>query len=44
MDVYGYRHCLDINRVAFLFNGRLVTAEQTPDEVCVFEHLFVFSL
>ncbi|KEH18064.1 NFATC2-interacting protein [Medicago truncatula] len=33
MDFYGYRHCLDINGVAFLFNGRLVTAEQTPDEL-----------
>ncbi|WJX91766.1 hypothetical protein P8452_73493 [Trifolium repens] len=33
MDIYCRRYWLDIDGVAFLFNGRLLQAEQTPDEL-----------
>ncbi|XP_045790213.1 NFATC2-interacting protein-like isoform X2 [Trifolium pratense] len=33
MDVYRRRYCFDFNGVAFLFNGRLIEADQTPDEL-----------
>ncbi|RHN67170.1 putative Rad60/SUMO-like domain-containing protein [Medicago truncatula] len=35
MDFYCRRYCLDITEVVFLFNGRLIRADQTPAEVCV---------
>ncbi|PNX74375.1 hypothetical protein L195_g030294 [Trifolium pratense] len=33
MDVYCRRYCFDFNEDAFLFNGRLIEADQTPDEL-----------
>ncbi|GAU26193.1 hypothetical protein TSUD_354150 [Trifolium subterraneum] len=33
MDVYCRRYCFDFDGVAFLFNGRLIEAEQTPNEL-----------
>ncbi|MCI11975.1 small ubiquitin-related modifier 2-like, partial [Trifolium medium] len=33
MDVYCRRYCFDFDGVAFLFDGRLIKADQTPDEL-----------
>ena len=46
MNAYCDRQSVDFNSVAFLFDGRRLRAEQTPDEVCVsfiFPHGFYIS-
>jgi hypothetical protein len=35
MNAYCDRQSVDFNAIAFLFDGRRLRAEQTPDEVCV---------
>lgn len=35
MNAYCDRQSVDFNSIAFLFDGRRLRAEQTPDEVCV---------
>lgn len=53
MNAYCDRQSVDFNSIAFLFDGRRLWAEQTPDEVCVFflcswipfqltSHIFIF--
>jgi len=34
MNAYCDRQSVDFNSIAFLFDGRRLRAEQTPDEVC----------
>jgi small ubiquitin-related modifier len=34
MNAYCDRQSVDMNAIAFLFDGRRLRAEQTPDEVC----------
>lgn len=36
MNAYCDRQSVDFNSIAFLFDGRRLRAEQTPDEVCVY--------
>jgi len=46
MSAYCDRQLVDFNFIAFLFDGRHLSAEQTPDEVCVsfiFFHGFYIS-
>lgn len=40
MNAYCDRQSVDLNSIAFLFDGRRLRAEQTPDEVL---HLFSFT-
>ncbi|CAN1339962.1 Small ubiquitin-related modifier 1 [Linum perenne] len=35
MGAYCDRQSVDLNSIAFLFDGRRLRAEQTPDEVCL---------
>ena len=35
MNAYCDRQSVDFNSIAFLFDGRRLRAEQTPDEVCL---------
>ena len=35
MNAYCDRQSVDMSAIAFLFDGRRLRAEQTPDEVCV---------
>lgn len=34
MNAYCDRQSVDMNAIAFLFDGRRLRGEQTPDEVC----------
>jgi len=46
MNAYCERQSVDFISIAFLFDGRRLRAEQTPDEVCVsysFLHGFYIS-
>lgn len=36
MNAYCDRQSVDLNSIAFLFDGRRLRAEQTPDEVTLF--------
>jgi len=36
MNAYCDRQSQDSSAIAFLFDGRRLRAEQTPDEVCVY--------
>ncbi|CAI0379379.1 unnamed protein product [Linum tenue] len=40
MGAYCDRQSVDLNSIAFLFDGRRLRAEQTPDEVSVFPPLY----
>jgi len=42
MNAYCDRQSVDFNSIAFLFDGRRLRAEQTPDEVFVF-FIFVYG-
>lgn len=44
METYCDRQFVDINAIAFLFDGRRLRLEQTPDEVLSFLPLLVFCL
>lgn len=37
MNAYCDRQSIDFNSIAFLFDGRRLRGEQTPDEVCFFD-------
>lgn len=39
MNAYCDRQSVDLNSIAFLFDGRRLRGEQTPDEVCYFSQL-----
>jgi small ubiquitin-related modifier len=36
MNAYCDRQSVDLNSIAFLFDGRRLRGDQTPDEVCRF--------
>lgn len=38
MNAYCDRQSVDLNSIAFLFDGRRLRAEQTPDEVILFSY------
>lgn len=49
MNAYCDRQSVDLNAIAFLFDGRRLRGEQTPDEVIIFffcfntDHYFMLS-
>lgn len=43
MTAYCDRQSVELNSIAFLFDGRRLRAEQTPDEVILFKYIMVFQ-
>lgn len=49
MSAYCDRQSVDLNAIAFLFDGRRLRGDQTPDEVIIFflclntDHYFMLS-
>lgn len=41
MNAYCDRQSVELNSIAFLFDGRRLRAEQTPDEVDLFSFCYV---